>query len=73
MGRPRGEIWEVGVAEYASDPQLDGRHRKACRMGSRVRDADWDPGCPPPDMEPPGEGDTPPRGQADCRGFPLNW
>ena len=42
----------------ALHPQLDVRHREACQMGGRVRDANWEPGCPSMDLEPLGEGEA---------------
>ena len=36
-------------------PQLEGHHREAWQMEGRSRNADWEPGCPPTDLEPPGE------------------
>ena len=56
---------------WALDPQLDVRRREACQMGSRVWGADWEPGCPPTDLEPPGEGEAghTPQGQGGLPGL----
>ena len=52
------------------DPQLEAHHWEACRMEGRARDANWEPGCPPTDLELTGEGEAGPAPQG-LGGLPV--
>ena len=51
-------------------PQLEGCHREAWRMEGLSRNADWEPGRPPMDLEPQGEREAGPAPQG-LGGLPV--